>query len=160
MLNMSEVNKLFDLLKELHGKDKPRDKRTIAIWAKVLEPWAYTQVRAAVIERARSGNRYYPDPSEITQFLPKQTDAGATAPQPWKGVNIDARESQNRLFSRMKEERDRLIPLRRAAGLPATIDEAKLAGMNPTEWWNALEASGLNYPDSVWHEEAVDNGTA
>lgn len=70
MLTTSEVNKLFDLLQELHGKNKSRDKRTIAIWSKVLEPWNYQQVRAAAIERARGGNRYYPDPAEITQFLP------------------------------------------------------------------------------------------
>ena len=157
MLTTSEVNKLFDLLKELHGKDKSRDKRTIAIWLKVLEPWTYQQVRAAAIERARGGNRYYPDPAEISQFLP---DPGVPAPQPVGSQDAKAKEAQDRLFARMKAERDRLIPLRRAAGLPATMEEAKAAGMTSGEWWNALETAGLNYPDSVWREEAVADGTA
>ena len=60
----------------------------------------------------------------------------------------------------MKAERDRLIPLRSAAGIPATAEEAKTAGMTATEWWNQCERAGLNYPDSVWGEEAVADGTA
>lgn len=156
MLTTSEVNKLFDLLKELHGKDKSRDKRTIAIWLKVLEPWTYQQVRSAAIERARSGNRYYPDPAEIAQFLP---DPGVPVPQPIGSMDTRAKEAQDRLYARWKKEQDRLIPLRCAAGLPATMDEANAAGMKYTEWMNALEAAGLNTPDSVWHEEAVADGT-
>ena len=119
MLTTSEVNKLFDLLKELHGKNKSRDKRTIAIWLKVLEPWTYQQVRAATIERARGGNRYYPDPAEIAQFLP---DPGVPVPQPVGSQDAKAKEAQDRLFARMKVERARLIPLRRAAGIPATAE--------------------------------------
>lgn len=165
MLTTAEVNKLFDLLKDLHGKDKPRDKRTIAIWSTVFEPWTYQQVRTAAVERARE-NRYYPDPAEITVFLPrpempyKPTAAGATVPQPCSGTDARAKEAQERLYARWKKEQDRLIPLRRDAGLPATMEEAGAAGMKYTEWMNALEAAGLNTPDSVWCEEAVDDGTA
>lgn len=155
MLTMPEVNKLFDLLKELHGKDKPRDRRTIAIWATVLEPWSYQQVRAAVIERARGGNRYYPDPTEITQFLP---DPSVPVSRPIGGMDARAKEMQDRLFARMKVERERLIPLRRKVGIPATVEEAKTTGMRATAWWSALEAAGLNYPDSVFHEGVMVDG--
>ena len=157
MLTTPEVNKLFDLLKELHGKDKPRDNRTIAIWSKVLEPWTYQQVRAAAIERARGGNRVYPDPAEIAQFLP---DPAVPVPQPVVGMDARAKEAQDCLFARWKEAQERLIPLRHAAGLPATMDEAKDAGMTYTQWMTALEAAGLDTPDSVWHKEAVADGTA
>lgn len=160
MLTASEVNQLFDLLKELHGKDKPRDERTIFIWATVLKPWNYKQVRAAVLERARSGNRYYPDPAEITELLPASSEQSSRTMGPVGPMEARAKAQQDRLFARMKAERDRLIPLRRAAGLPATAEEAKAAGMTSVEWWNALETAGLNYPDSVWGEEAVADGTA
>ena len=64
-----DVHKLFDLLEHLYqGKKQSRDDVTVAIWAKVFEPWSYAQVRQAVIERARV-NRYFPDPSEIAEFL-------------------------------------------------------------------------------------------
>lgn len=159
MLTTAEVNKLFDLLKELHGKDKPRDKRTIAIWSTVLEPWTYQQVRMAVVERARE-NRYYPDPAEITAFLPQPempykstTAAGATVPQPCSGTDARAKEAQDSLFARMKKERERLIPLRRAAGIPATFEEALAVGMTAGKWWSRCEAAGLNYTGSVFREE-------
>lgn len=155
MLTTSEVNKLFDLLKELHGKNKSRDKRTIAIWTKVLEPWTYQQVRAAAIERSRGGNSYYPNPAEITQFLPEPEVPDS---RPVGNLDAKAKEAQDRLFARMKAEDERLIPLRHAAGLPATMDEAKSAGMTYTEWWNECEKAGLNYPDSVFREEAVADG--
>lgn len=152
MLSVEEVNKLFDLLKDLHGKDKTRDKRTLAIWATFLEPWSYSQVRAAAVERARS-NRYYPDPGELTAFLPAlDTPAGATKPQAVRGTDARQKAAQDRLFSRMREECERLIPLRRAAGIPATAEEAMAVGMTSLEWWRTLEAAGLNYPDSVFNE--------
>lgn len=158
MLTTAEVNKLFDLLKELHGKDKPRDKRTIAIWSTVLEPWTYQQVRMAVVERSRE-NRYYPDPAEITAFLPrpevpyKPTPAGATVPQPRNGTDARVKYAQDSLFARMEKERERLIPLRRAAGIPATFEEALAVGMTAVEWWFRCEVAGLNYSDSVFREE-------
>lgn len=152
MLTTSEVNKLFDLLKELHGKDKPRDERTISIWATVLKPWNYQQVRAAVIERARSGNRFYPDPTEITELLP---NPDIPVSRPVGSLDARAKEAQDRLFARWKKEQNRLAPLRRAAGLPGTAIEAEAAGMPYTEWQAALEAVGLNTPVSVFCEEAV-----
>lgn len=155
MLTTEEINKLFDLLKDLHGKDKPRDKRTLAIWAAVLEPWSYSEVRSAAVARARE-NRYYPDPGELTGFLSApETPSGATKPQPSRGADAKAKEAQDRLFARMRNERDRLIPLRQAVGIPATMEEARATGMTATEWWDGCERAGLNYPDNVFCEEGA-----
>lgn len=73
-MQREDVNRLFDLLEQLYqGKKRPRDKVTVAIWTAVLEPWSYAQVRDGVIRRARE-NRYFPDPSEIVEYLPPLPD--------------------------------------------------------------------------------------
>lgn len=105
MLTTAEVNKLFDLLRELHGKEKRRDGRTVAIWAAVLEPWDYGQVRSAAIERARY-NRYPPTPAELTAYLPKiqrSTAAGATKPQPTGEADARAKREYAALRRKWKE---------------------------------------------------------
>lgn len=127
MLTGAEVNKLFDLLRELHGKDKPRDGRTVAIWTAVLEPWDYPQVRAAALARARE-NRYSPDPAELTAYLPKvprATPAGATAPQATGVSDAIAKARQEAFYELWRAETEELAPLRRAAGLAERLSEAE-----------------------------------
>lgn len=151
-LTREDVHKLFDLLRDLHGKDKPRDERTVAIWSAVLEPWNYRQVRAAALERARE-NRYYPDPAELTEYLPKiprETPAGATVPQVTGVSDAKAKDAQERAFSEWSAARDKLSAQRRAAGLPASLGEASRAGLTPMAWQNALEEAGLQVPMQVF----------
>lgn len=107
----------------------------------------------------------FPTPQEVAIRCPalpsyRTSPEGATKPQPSHGLDARAKEAQERLYSRWKAEQNRLIPLRHAAGLPGTAVEAEAAGMPYTEWQAALEAAGLNTPDSVWGEEAVADGTA
>ena len=69
-MERNEVSKLFSLLRQLYARfDKQPDRVTSAIWAEILKPWSYEQVRDAVIRRARE-NQYCPDPSEIVEYLP------------------------------------------------------------------------------------------
>ena len=69
-MERNEVPKLFALLRQLYARfDKQPDRVTSAIWAEILKPWSYEQVRDAVIRRARE-NQYCPDPSEIVEYLP------------------------------------------------------------------------------------------
>lgn len=69
-MERNEVPKLFSLLRQLYARfDKQPDRVTSAIWAEILKPWSYEQVRDAVIRRARE-NQYCPDPSEIVEYLP------------------------------------------------------------------------------------------
>lgn len=97
-MTKQDVHKLFDLLEHLYqGKKQIRDDVTVAIWAKVFEPWSYPQVRQAVIERARI-NRYYPDPSEIAEFLPPAPVTTATHSTPTslsERVNDTYRNARN-----------------------------------------------------------------
>lgn len=121
LLTEGEVNKLFDLLAELHGKNKPRDRRTVAIWATVLEPWSYPQVRDAAVKRSR-GNRYYPDPAELAGLLPPPVEIRA-APATQVGENWMARFSR-RWDAAMEKK-----------GQPPTLAQAMDGGMTAEEWW-------------------------
>lgn len=122
-------------------------------WAAELERYTLKQVIDAIDARAAKSKRWPTLDSIKAELSHLHTVKLGPAER-------RAKQKQDRLFARMKAERDRLIPLRRAAGLPATAEEAKAAGMTSGEWWNALETAGLNYPDSGWGEEAVADGTA
>lgn len=74
-MERKDVDRLFQLLGRLYG-DRVHDSVTTAIWHEVFKPWTYAQVRDAVIQRARE-NRYYPDPSEITAYIPKPDEVGS-----------------------------------------------------------------------------------
>lgn len=154
-LTAAEVDKLFALLRELYGKDKRGDRTAAAIWGAVLEPWDYKQVRAAALERARE-NRYYPDPSELAEYLPKmprKTAAGATRPQATGVSEQKAKEAQEAAFALWQSEGERLRESRRCALVPEALSEALAAGMGAMVWWNMLEELGLHVPMRVFGEE-------
>lgn len=156
-LTAAEVDKLFALLRELHGKDKRGDRMAAAIWGAVLEPWDYGQVRMAAVERARH-SRYYPDPGELAEYLPKvprKTAAGATRPQVTGVSELQAKEGQEAAFDRWQSERARLAESRRCAQVPETLAEALESGMTALSWWNALEELGLHCNEArVYGKEA------
>ena len=134
MLTNAEVNKLFDLLRELHGKNKPRDRRTLAIWATVLEPWSYAQVRDAAVKRARS-NRYYPDPAELANYLP--------APAPVK--DIPATQPGENWMAHFSRRWDEAMEKK---GQPSSLAGALEQGMTAEEWWTLRGA--VMYEDREW----------
>lgn len=162
-MTKSDVDDLFELLEYyFSGHQKLKVKGLRAAWLAVLEPYSREDVKTALMSflREKPG---FPTPQEVAIRCPalpayRTSPEGATKPQPFYGLDTRAKEAQDRLFARMKAERDRLIPLRRAAGIPATAEEAKTAGMTATEWWNQCERAGLNYPDSVWREEGLADG--
>ena len=112
-------------------------------WAAKLERYTLNQVIDAIDARAAKSQRWPTLDSIKTELSRSRSIRLGPAEQ-------RAKQKQDRLYARWKKEQDRLIPLRQEAGIPA---EAKAAGMKATEWWNALEAAGLNTPDSVWSEE-------
>ena len=162
-MTRNDVDDLFELLEYyFSGHQKLKVKGLKAAWQAVLEPYSREDVKSALMSflREKPG---FPTPQEIAircPALPRYSPEGATKPQPMGGMDHRAKEAQDRLYARWKKEQDRLIPLRRAAGIPATWPEAQAAGMTSSGWWNALEAAGMNTPDSVWCEEAVADGTA
>ena len=134
-MNRQDVCRLFDLLEQLYqGKRKPRDNVTLAIWAEVLKPWSYEQVRGASICRARE-NRYFPDPSELTAYLP-------IAPNE---MPVD----QGLAESLKQQEIDRWWAQRKAAldaaGLPTSAEFVQNGG-TVAEYWRLLEEAGIERP--------------
>lgn len=131
-MTKDDVIKLFNLLEELyHGHRRSRDNVTLSIWATVLEPWSYAEVRDAVVTRARV-NRHFPDPSEIAEFLPLRTKQDASF-----GKDMHFCNAEERLSARAAEIREKY----HAAGLP-TPSEAKKQGIG-FEAWCDMVAAGM-----------------
>jgi hypothetical protein len=127
-----DVIKLFNLLEELyHGHRRSRDNVTLSIWATVLEPWSYAEVRDAVVTRARV-NRHFPDPSEIAEFLPLRTKRDDSV-----GKNMLFCGAEEKLSAHAAEIREKY----HAAGLP-TPSEAKKQGIG-FEAWCDMVAAGM-----------------
>ena len=146
-MKRNDVPRLFDLLEQLYqGKRRPRDEVTVAIWAEVLKPWPYEQVRDAVVRRARE-NRFFPDPSEIVEYLPKLQveEAPPEEEQPTQsGVRSVA--WAKRYTERLGEELDRL-------GLPRFAGNT---GAEFQEWYAMCEAAGVEFDQllTLTHREA------
>lgn len=130
-MTKEDVYKLFSLLDQLYqGKRKPRDEVTAAIWAKVLEPWSYAQVREAAIQRART-SRYFPDPSELAQYLPQVVQEEQRRRSPPPPSALRAMENTRK----WAEDWDQELKL---AGIP-TLHEALAQGMTLAQWRLQLE---------------------
>lgn len=156
-MEISDIQSIWTHIKALHPNTPeekiPRLSMTVAnAWRNELSDYSLEQVLKAV-EKQAGKSRYWPDLAEIKAELPRHSVAGATKPQPRGDSDRRAKDAQDRLFARMKADRIRLIPLRRAAGIPSTAEEAKRVGMTTREWWKRCEWANVNYPDSVFREE-------
>lgn len=85
-MDKQETQRLFNLIDTLYpsAKRRPRTPADIEAWTLVLEPWAYEDVKQAVIIRARE-NRFPPDASELMPYLPKpevRADENQPIPEP------------------------------------------------------------------------------
>ena len=61
-MEKQDTQRLFNLIETIYpnAKQQPRTPADLEAWTLVLEPWAYEDVKKAVIVRARE-NRFYPD---------------------------------------------------------------------------------------------------
>lgn len=136
-LTKEDVCRTFDLLEQIYqGKKKPRDNVTLAIWAEILKPWSYAQVRSAVVQRARE-NRFFPDPSELAAYLPPIRDKGAEKSAP-DGL-LEAMEKKRKELDDWQEEWHRELE---AIGLFG-LREAAARGMSPGKWNVLLRETGV-----------------
>lgn len=143
-MTKNDVLKLFDLLEQLYyGHRRPRDDTTLSIWSTVLKPWSYSEVRDAVIKRART-NRHFPDPSEIAELLPSKSDTS------WMKKYIDNRPE---IFEKLDCRAAALREKYHAAGLP-TASEAKSMGINYAAWCDMVDKA---FPDGVPDPEIDEN---
>lgn len=155
-MTLKDVYDLFDLL-EIYFSGHPglSVKNIRPAWLSVLEPYSREDVKKAVVEYLRT-NTNFPRPQEIAVLCPPIPMTNLAKAESHTAAKISgpmdarAKKAQDALFARMKAERERLIPLRRAAGIPATPEEARASGMTAAEWWSRCERAGLNYPDSIF----------
>lgn len=137
-MTRQEMPRLFDLLEKLYqGKPRARDEITTAIWAEVLRPWSYAQVRTAVVERARV-NRFYPDPSELAERLPQpepEEEGRYAPPSPKALAQMEALRTWQEAWHRELHE----------MGLP-TMREAEEQGIPLGTWEQRLEEAGAFAP--------------
>ena len=160
-MNKEDRQKIYTLLSKYFPNARQlKDPATLTAWGLVLGKYPYDDVKNAVIEYV-ARNKFFPDIADITGSLtPEESTANLDL-----GPGRDRRElgplelrekrMQDLLFERMREARARLLPLRRAAGIPATWPEAKAAGMTARQWWMACEAHGLNYDDAVFRRDTL-----
>lgn len=160
-MDKDERQKIYTLLSKYFPNAKQlRDQEALTAWGLVLRKYTYDDVKTAVIEYAAK-HKYFPDLADITGGLSPEpsalpVDLGPGRDQRTMGpIDLREREIQERLFARMREERVRLLPLRRAAGIPATWPEALAAGMTCREWWDACEKAGLNYDDRIFRRDGL-----
>lgn len=127
-MTRQDVIKLFDLLEELyHGQRRPRTERILAIWATVLGPWSYAEVRDAVISRARA-HRHFPDPSEIVEFLPSLEADKAAVPL----------ECSDNILAKFCEQAEAIQEKYHARSMP-TPSEAKKCGISYADWCEMVD---------------------
>lgn len=153
-MDYPQRQKLYQLMAQYWPHSRlAKDASTRTAWGRVLEKFPYDDVKNRVLELAAT-SKYPPDLADLTATLvpPSGGPQGAAGIQPSPPGQADRRvkEGQDLLFAKMEQERNRLIPLRRAAGIPATMEEASAAGMSYTDWMSALEERGLNYPESIF----------
>ena len=132
-MTKNDVEKLFTLLETLCPREpkKPRDAATVGAWLLVLEPYTYEAVRAAAVARARE-NRFSPDPAELVSYLPD-----LPAVEPMRGVYRD------KTVEALRESWRELLGRRADAGIPATVTQARTAGLDLWTWLDGLDAAGL-----------------
>lgn len=134
-MDKDERQKIYTLLSKYYPNARQlKDKHTLLAWGYALQRFPYEAVKNAVIDYA-TGNKYFPDLADITAPLAHSIRVDRPSPG-------TARDAQ--LCALWRREMDRLRPLRRAAGLPVSPEEARAAGMSAARWWQQLEARGLN----------------
>lgn len=138
-MTKNDVLKLFNMLERLYnGHSRPRDNATLTLWATVLEPWNYEEVRDVAIKRARE-NRHFPDPSELATMLPPRPDPS------WMKEYIRQRDRRPDLFEKTEKRAAAIRKMYHDAGLP-TASEAKNMGINHAAWCEMVNKA---FPDGV-----------
>ncbi len=141
MLTQQDVNDLFDIL-ALYRKNDPRlrDQNIKTIWMLSLKPYKKSDIQEAIGAWFRR-SKYWPEPSEIAALCP-------ALPEPSRersGRDAAAARDYRRYMGPLLERFEAVKARRRSAGVPATIVEARKAGLSDREWGELLEERGLGF---------------
>ena len=125
-MEKKDIQRLFNLIETIYpnARQQPRTPADLEAWTLVLEPWAYEDVKQAVIVRARE-NRFYPDVYELAALLPKpETPKAEEPPMP---------EPSDAYLEKFYAKCEPLHERWKAVGIP-TPSEAKKQGMTYAGW--------------------------
>ena len=134
-MEKKDTQRLFNLIETIYpnARQQPRTPADLEAWTLVLEPWAYEDVKQAVISRARE-NRFYPDVYELAALLPKpETPKAEEAPMP---------EPSDAYLEKFYAKCEALHERWKAAGIP-TPSEAKKQGMTYVDWEAMAKGAGV-----------------
>lgn len=135
-MTTEEMDGLWELI-GIFRKNDPhlKDKKLKNAWLLVLEPYERDDVRNAVAAYFRECG-YWPDVTDIAKRCPPLP---APAYPPEAPTGEDQRALNDLLTPAFRE----MLERRRAAGVPATYQEAEAAGMNFDLWDEQLREAGL-----------------
>ena len=134
-MEKKDTQRLFNLIETIYpnARQQPRTPADLEAWTLVLEPWAYEDVKQAVIVRARE-NRFYPDVYELAALLPKpETPKAKEAPMP---------EPSDAYLEKFYAKYEALHERWKAAGI-TTPSEAKRKGLTYAQWSALADAGGV-----------------
>lgn len=134
-MEKKDTQRLFNLIETIYpnARQQPRTPADLEAWTLVLKPWAYEDVKQAVIARARE-NRFYPDVYELVPFLPKlEKPKAEEGPIP---------EPSDAYLEKFYAKCDVLHERWKAAGIP-TPSEAKKQGMTYAGWEAMAKGVGV-----------------
>lgn len=137
MLTRKDIDDLFDLLAIFRKNDPHLNQESLRYaWLLVLYPYERHDVREAVGAWFRK-SKYWPDPAEIAALCPPLPEKNIT--QKTQQISQWELDEMRKIWARY----ERLVALRREAGIPATIEEAKKSGVPEGEWYDILAERGL-----------------
>ena len=127
-MNKQDMNEIWRLLGRYREGDKHlKDQGLLRAWYDTLKPYEASTVRDAVAAYFRR-KHYWPDVGEIT----------ALCPPPAEPCRVERDDME-----RLRRTWSGLVKRRQAVGVPATITEAREAGLDSGVWFQLLVANGL-----------------
>ena len=133
-MTAKDIDDLFDLLRLYFPNSPKTGSSTLKkAWLLILEPYGRGDVKQALLRLLRE-NEYFPDPQKIAALCPAlpELDRGRS------GGDAAARDYR-RYMGPLLERFEAVKARRRRAGVPATIVEARKAGLSDREWGALLE---------------------
>ena len=151
-MDRSEVLGVLSILKTAfpgfyRGMDRKEAENAVALWCDLFRDDNAAQVGMAVkafIQEDQKG--FPPTPGQIKAKMPKNHRA-ISGP-----TNISPEMSE------YQQKYAELVKRRRAAGLPATLDDAKKAGLTNMEWAKMMDDAGYGsceIIEEIWGRSAI-----
>lgn len=137
MLEIQDIQRLFGYIKDLRPNCRaiPRLTESMArAWCDAFQDYEYAQLEAAAAKQSLV-NRFWPEPSDIAQFLPPSGGAASVR----QGARSDAGQPQDPQVVAWWQGWHTEIQV---AGLP-TLTEAQESGMSCAEYAALLCKAGL-----------------